>query len=236
MLSFIFSASDKIACITGALLAKRGKRGILSETRNVCALRFLFAFCAKYHVRLVWLVIKQHKHNQVPETSSLSQVRTYMFNAAGWCVAIVVALSTLYGEYSAVRKDNPKPFTRAEDIIYGTFSHCAWSLALAWVIFACHRRLGGKSCFDSSPVVSLSLPGGARGVMERRKARESVFLPIIPCSRRARYAKTTGGESGCWFSRFSHSLFSHSAILSVTETPGCHVYHSSGVDNETSEA
>ena len=75
-----FSASDKIACITGTLLAERGKRGILSETRNVRALRFLFAFCAKYHVRLVWLikrlvcrlVIKQCKHNQVPETSSLS--------------------------------------------------------------------------------------------------------------------------------------------------------------------
>ena len=51
-----FSASDKRACITGALLAERGKRGILSETRNVRALRFLFAFCAKYHVRLVWLI------------------------------------------------------------------------------------------------------------------------------------------------------------------------------------
>ena len=126
-----------------------------------------------------------------------------MFNAAGWCVAIVVALSTLYGKYSAVRKDNPKPFTRAENIIYGTFSHCAWGLALAWVIFACHRGLGGKSCFDSPPVVS----------------RESVFLPIIPCSRRARYAKTTGGETGCWFSWFSHSLFSLSVILSFTETP-----------------
>ena len=87
-----------------------------------------------------------------------------MFNAAGWCVAIVVALSTLYGEYSAVRKDNPKPFTRAENIIYGTFSHCAWGLALAWVIFACHRGLGGKSCSDSSPVVSLYLSLVARGV------------------------------------------------------------------------
>jgi len=66
--------------MTGALLAKRDKRGILSETRNVRALRTLFAFCAKCQVRLVWLikrllcrlVIKQCKHNQVPETSSLS--------------------------------------------------------------------------------------------------------------------------------------------------------------------
>ena len=28
--------------------------------------------------------------------------------------------------------------------MYGTFARCAWSLALAWVIFACHRGLGGK--------------------------------------------------------------------------------------------
>jgi len=27
--------------------------------------------------------------------------------------------------------------------MYGTFARCAWSLALAWVIFACHRGLGG---------------------------------------------------------------------------------------------
>jgi len=72
-----------------------------------------------------------------------------MFNVAGWCVAIVLALSTLYGEYKAVRKDNPKPFTRTENIIYGTFSRCAWGLALAWVIFACHRGLGGRCRFVS---------------------------------------------------------------------------------------
>ena len=63
---------------------------------------------------------------------------------AGWCVAIILALSTLYGEYKVLRKDNPQPFSRAENITYGTFSRCAWSLALAWVIFACHRGLGGK--------------------------------------------------------------------------------------------
>ena len=63
---------------------------------------------------------------------------------AGWCVAIILALSTLYGEYKVLRKDNPQPFSRAENITYGTFSRFAWSLALAWVIFACHRGLGGK--------------------------------------------------------------------------------------------
>ena len=79
-----------------------------------------------------------------------------MFNVAGWCVAIVLALSTLYGEYKAVRKDNPKPFTRTENIIYGTFSRCAWGLALAWVIFACHRGLGGRCRFVSQTWVGCS--------------------------------------------------------------------------------
>ena len=54
---------------------------------------------------------------------------------------------------------------------------------------------------DSSPSrLSLSLPSGARGLMGRRKARERDFLlfslPITPCSRRARFAETTGDKSG----------------------------------------
>jgi len=62
---------------------------------------------------------------------------------AGWCIAIILALSTLYGGYKVFRKNNPEPFSRSENITYGTFSRCTWSLALAWVIFACHRGLGG---------------------------------------------------------------------------------------------
>ena len=57
-----------------------------------------------------------------------------------------------------------------------------------------------QDCFvsDSSPVVSLYLSLVVRG--GRRKARERDFLlfslPITPCSRRARFAKTTGNISG----------------------------------------
>ncbi|XP_020622131.1 nose resistant to fluoxetine protein 6-like [Orbicella faveolata] len=72
-----------------------------------------------------------------------TKVHTYIFNMAGWCVAIILALSTLYGEYQVFRTNNPQPFSRAENITYGMFSRFAWSLALAWVIFACHRGLGG---------------------------------------------------------------------------------------------
>ena len=49
---------------------------------------------------------------------------------------------------------------------------------------------------------SLSLLGGARGVMGRRKEREressSLYLPITPCFRRARHAKMTENESELW--------------------------------------
>lgn len=74
-----------------------------------------------------------------------------LLNMAGWCVAIALALSTLYGEYKALRKDHPEPFSRAENITYGTFSRFAWSLALAWVIFACQNGFGGKFlCYEKS--------------------------------------------------------------------------------------
>ena len=118
-----------------------------------------------------------------------------MFNVAGWCVAIVLALSTLYGEYSAMRKNNPKPFTRAENIIYGTFSRGAWGLALAWVIFACHRGLGGKGCSDSSPVVSLYLSLVARGVWwEGSKRGRASFYPS-PSAPAARVTRRRLGTS-----------------------------------------
>ena len=75
------------------------------------------------------------------------KVHTYLFNITGWCVAIILALSTLYGQYKVLRKDDPQPFSPVENIMYGTFSRFAWSLALAWVIFACQRGLGGK-CYS----------------------------------------------------------------------------------------
>lgn len=66
---------------------------------------------------------------------------------AGWCVAITLALLTLYGPDKNDRIDDRKPFTRLENIMYATFARSAWSLAIAWVIFACQRGLGGKSEF-----------------------------------------------------------------------------------------
>lgn len=72
-----------------------------------------------------------------------SKVSTYFFNVAGWCVAITLALLTLYGPDKNDRIDDRKPFTRLENIMYATFARSAWSLAIAWVIFACQCGLGG---------------------------------------------------------------------------------------------
>lgn len=60
----------------------------------------------------------------------------------GWCVAIFFALSVVYGPYRAFKK-NPVPFTKFENVLYGTFSRFAWGLALAWVTYACHLGFGG---------------------------------------------------------------------------------------------
>ena len=63
---------------------------------------------------------------------------------AGWCVAIVLGVSSVYGEYKVAREGG-EPFTKAENIMYGTFSRFSWGLALAWVIFVCHRGVGGEN-------------------------------------------------------------------------------------------
>ena len=60
----------------------------------------------------------------------------------GWAVAIAFALATLYGKYGSF-KEGGRPFNRAENVIYESFSRFAWGVALAWVIFICHSGYGG---------------------------------------------------------------------------------------------
>lgn len=60
----------------------------------------------------------------------------------GWCVAIILAVTVVYGPYKSVKIPNV-PFTKFENIMYGTFSRFAWGLALAWLVYACHHRFGG---------------------------------------------------------------------------------------------
>ncbi|KXJ18551.1 nose resistant to fluoxetine protein 6 [Exaiptasia diaphana] len=70
------------------------------------------------------------------------RTHSWLFILCGWCAAIILALSPVFGTYKAFKK-NPQPFTRTENVFYGTFSRFSWSLALAWVIYACHTGYGG---------------------------------------------------------------------------------------------
>ena len=63
--------------------------------------------------------------------------------AVGWCVAVLLGLSTVYGEFKVFRK-NGHEFNRAENVIYGTFSRFLWGLAMALVIYVCHYGYGGE--------------------------------------------------------------------------------------------
>ena len=59
-----------------------------------------------------------------------------------WCVAVALALAVVYGPYKSIKPPGV-PFTKFENIMYGTFSRFAWGLALAWVVYASHRGFGG---------------------------------------------------------------------------------------------
>ncbi|XP_067045054.1 nose resistant to fluoxetine protein 6-like [Acropora muricata] len=93
---------------------------------------------APYLVGLTLGYLLQHKRE-----FKGSKMRMYLFSVTGWCVAVALAVTTLYGPEKDDRLLKRHPFTHTGDVIYGTFGRFAWSLATAWVIFACHHGLGG---------------------------------------------------------------------------------------------
>ncbi|XP_065065008.1 nose resistant to fluoxetine protein 6-like [Rhopilema esculentum] len=65
-----------------------------------------------------------------------------LFAVIGWAVAIGGGMAVVYGTWDTTKKGG-KPFTEAENILYGSLSRLTWSVALSWVIFACHTGVGG---------------------------------------------------------------------------------------------
>ncbi|XP_070536861.1 nose resistant to fluoxetine protein 6-like [Ptychodera flava] len=63
-----------------------------------------------------------------------------LFSALGWILAVSTALAVVYGLY---RSDNNYKFSTAENVIYASLSRFAWSLAVAWVVFACRYKMAG---------------------------------------------------------------------------------------------
>ena len=63
---------------------------------------------------------------------------------AGWIAAFGAGFSVIYGPYTAI---NDHSWSEGETIIYGITFRIVWSIALCWVIYACHNGYGSKFSF-----------------------------------------------------------------------------------------
>ncbi|KAL9976327.1 hypothetical protein ACROYT_G013617 [Oculina patagonica] len=82
-----------------------------------------------------------HIEKSEPGKSPLYRVPRQAVCLVGWFLGIGHGVSSVYGVYTYYKEDG-RPFTQAENVIYGTFSRFVWGLALAWVIYACHKGYG----------------------------------------------------------------------------------------------
>jgi hypothetical protein len=64
--------------------------------------------------------------------------------ATGWAFATATALAIVYGLYPYVDVNKMPEIDPAVSIIYGSMHRFAWSIAIAWVIFACVKGYGGS--------------------------------------------------------------------------------------------
>ena len=59
-------------------------------------------------------------------------------------------MSLVYGPFTALRED-PRPWTMSEKILYNTTVHLGWGIVVAWVVYACEYGYGG-TCVPMSCV------------------------------------------------------------------------------------
>ncbi|VDK56794.1 unnamed protein product [Anisakis simplex] len=68
-----------------------------------------------------------------------NQKYTKKFICIGWTLAVVFALSSLFGLYPALQGWKWPMY----HLIYGATHRLLWALAMGWIIYACHNRIGG---------------------------------------------------------------------------------------------
>lgn len=76
-----------------------------------------------------------------PAKNPLNKIPRQLVCLVGWFVGAGLGITVVYGIYT-VNKKGGRPFNQAENIIYGTFSRFVWGLAVAWVVYACHKGYG----------------------------------------------------------------------------------------------
>jgi len=63
--------------------------------------------------------------------------------SVGWVFAIIIACLVVFGPYENAYRRKGKHFSKAENLLYGSLNEFSWSLALAWVLYACHNGFAG---------------------------------------------------------------------------------------------
>ena len=103
----------------------------------------------------------------------LTRVNFQIVAVFGWLVATAVNMAVLYGLYGYYQPPFP-PMNPNVGALYTACHRFAWSLGLAWLVFACYTGYGGKHLYSSyireggnSTVVSVSVyqaggPGSLR--------------------------------------------------------------------------
>ncbi|XP_046843105.1 nose resistant to fluoxetine protein 6-like [Xenia sp. Carnegie-2017] len=66
---------------------------------------------------------------------------TWAVALIAWLVAFTVGMTLVYSPHDNVT--DGRQWTKTEKVLYGMFSKVAWSMALAWVVYACHYGYGG---------------------------------------------------------------------------------------------
>ncbi|CAB4011959.1 nose resistant to fluoxetine 6-like [Paramuricea clavata] len=98
---------------------------------------YIKPYC-RIHPYLVGLVVGYFMHKRAFRAKQLN----WPFAVIFWFIAAAVALSVIYGPFTALRED-PRPWTMTEKILYNTTRHLAWGIILAWVTYACEYGYGG---------------------------------------------------------------------------------------------
>lgn len=61
-----------------------------------------------------------------------------------WLISGIVACATIFAPIELMNK----PYNVIEHSIYNGIHRHAWSMAMCWIIFACHQGYGGKFRYD----------------------------------------------------------------------------------------
>lgn len=65
--------------------------------------------------------------------------------AIGWALAIAILLAVSYGMVPYLDLAQVPVINEAVNVSYGTLHRFAWSVSLAWIVFACIHGYGGHT-------------------------------------------------------------------------------------------